>query len=662
MEWLRYSTCPKCGNGPLVLEREVAAPNGHVIGAATELKDFQALLRVIPASRPIAESRPTASPDKDVGPQSSKLTTIEGGVERPTEKRATALQGVFIALSFMLGVAVTVAVFVSIGATDDSEHPATVESRDSNQNAFGNKGENAEIKKKQVPSDDAAFARIEKSLREKVSELEIALKEARSREKDLKNQADSSLSDLKRALTELDKEKTNVLEHDAREKALANKIAEIANELELVRFTSTSLQEQLEALPLSVELPTLYGTGAYVTVSYLPVTGSIFVGVNIDQAQHEQATPTSVQLTEVGGSGLGKPIQLRKYESKNLLWWTGIWRAASKEELRSALLFMSATVQLGSKSIPLNVDPPTYRLSSLSQVDGVTIIAHDFVQMSGSLSDVKKIAVTTLVSLDLAKFPNGLTRAVFELRPYDASGKARSDGFSLDAKYDEVKREQYAIYGYLTFEVPVWSPSGLILLSATEPIPKGASRDKQPPLRRTPTPIPAPDSGPSTGSGTQYYEYNDASTPKSYVGLKKGHWIKAVLESGRYVLLEDSSVWEISSLDRVDSMIWLPIDSIDVIAVDEIKGSYKLVNGSDKKIVSATHLGAGPKRSIKALDSTENIIVFDDDSVWEVGISGSTHVVLWSAGHEVRILKDGSRYRIVNLSRRNSCDARCTSR
>jgi len=49
------------------------------------------------------------------------------------------------------------------------------------------------------------------------------------------------------------------------------------------------------------------------------------------------------------------------------------------------------------------------------------------------------------------------------------------------------------------------------------------------------------------------------------------------------VVLEDNSVWEIDSIDRIDSTLWLPIENI-VVCDDE------LINSDTGDKVSATQL------------------------------------------------------------------------
>jgi hypothetical protein len=66
-------------------------------------------------------------------------------------------------------------------------------------------------------------------------------------------------------------------------------------------------------------------------------------------------------------------------------------------------------------------------------------------------------------------------------------------------------------------------------------------------------------------------------------GCEDGHWISSVSGDGTIVKLEDGSVWEVDSVDAIDSMLWLP--TTDIIACDD-----KLINTDDSEKVSARRL------------------------------------------------------------------------
>lgn len=64
---------------------------------------------------------------------------------------------------------------------------------------------------------------------------------------------------------------------------------------------------------------------------------------------------------------------------------------------------------------------------------------------------------------------------------------------------------------------------------------------------------------------------------------ERGHWIQSKTVDGGIIVLEDASVWEVNPIDRIDSMLWLPISNI-------ISCEDKLINTDDGETVSVIRL------------------------------------------------------------------------
>jgi hypothetical protein len=62
-----------------------------------------------------------------------------------------------------------------------------------------------------------------------------------------------------------------------------------------------------------------------------------------------------------------------------------------------------------------------------------------------------------------------------------------------------------------------------------------------------------------------------------------GHWVRSVSSNGQIVVLEDGSVWEVDSVDRIDSQLWLA--TTEIVVCDD-----KLVNTDDDETVGATKI------------------------------------------------------------------------
>jgi hypothetical protein len=47
-------------------------------------------------------------------------------------------------------------------------------------------------------------------------------------------------------------------------------------------------------------------------------------------------------------------------------------------------------------------------------------------------------------------------------------------------------------------------------------------------------------------------------------GCDSGHWVSSISNGGEIVILEDGSVWQVDSIDTIDTSLWLPTEEITV--------------------------------------------------------------------------------------------------
>ncbi len=66
-------------------------------------------------------------------------------------------------------------------------------------------------------------------------------------------------------------------------------------------------------------------------------------------------------------------------------------------------------------------------------------------------------------------------------------------------------------------------------------------------------------------------------------GCESGHWIESVFDDGEFVKLEDGSLWRVSIVGRIDSMLWLPTNDIVVCP-------GKLINVDDNEAVDSVRI------------------------------------------------------------------------
>lgn len=77
--------------------------------------------------------------------------------------------------------------------------------------------------------------------------------------------------------------------------------------------------------------------------------------------------------------------------------------------------------------------------------------------------------------------------------------------------------------------------------------------------------------------GDRAYRLRDVG--HAYSGTIEGHWIREIIARGRYVLLEDDSLWEVDKADTVTTSLWLRASKI-VVATKRVESTvlFELVN------------------------------------------------------------------------------------
>jgi hypothetical protein len=84
-----------------------------------------------------------------------------------------------------------------------------------------------------------------------------------------------------------------------------------------------------------------------------------------------------------------------------------------------------------------------------------------------------------------------------------------------------------------------------------------------------------------------------AKTESGYAGGSSGHWIQENIDSGKLIILEDGSIWEIDPLEQIDAMLWLPISEITVVTSGSGSPGYEylLINTDDNEKAHAKLIG-----------------------------------------------------------------------
>jgi len=61
-------------------------------------------------------------------------------------------------------------------------------------------------------------------------------------------------------------------------------------------------------------------------------------------------------------------------------------------------------------------------------------------------------------------------------------------------------------------------------------------------------------------------------------------WIKEIKDSGKIILLDDSTKWEVDMFDRIDAKMWTRMDSVT------IKGNKMINHGQRDKTITVKQI------------------------------------------------------------------------
>jgi hypothetical protein len=114
-----------------------------------------------------------------------------------------------------------------------------------------------------------------------------------------------------------------------------------------------------------------------------------------------------------------------------------------------------------------------------------------------------------------------------------------------------------------------------------------------------------------------------------YPNTGSGHWVKKRIDRGRFVLLEDRSLWRINPVDRIDSSLWLPLEDIAVVDNGNPRYPYRLVNADASDVVEARLIAKGSTHWISDNIESGRFLKLQDDSLWEVNSSNGVNSRSW---------------------------------
>jgi len=86
--------------------------------------------------------------------------------------------------------------------------------------------------------------------------------------------------------------------------------------------------------------------------------------------------------------------------------------------------------------------------------------------------------------------------------------------------------------------------------------------------------------------------FSSENAEKSFTEIGTRRWIKEKIDGGRYLLLDDNSLWEISSMSKLNTFLWMPMEDVYIIKNgNNSLYPYKLINEdsdetADAKLIS----------------------------------------------------------------------------
>jgi len=80
---------------------------------------------------------------------------------------------------------------------------------------------------------------------------------------------------------------------------------------------------------------------------------------------------------------------------------------------------------------------------------------------------------------------------------------------------------------------------------------------------------------------------NPVSNGSFYPNTGGGHWVSRNIDSGRFIQLEDDSLWQVEPLDHTTSWLWLYLTDVSVTESQDVFYPYLLVNTEDGEVVKA---------------------------------------------------------------------------
>jgi hypothetical protein len=131
------------------------------------------------------------------------------------------------------------------------------------------------------------------------------------------------------------------------------------------------------------------------------------------------------------------------------------------------------------------------------------------------------------------------------------------------------------------------------------------------------------------------------------------HYVSKNMGSGRYLLLDDKSVWKIDTFDRLNALLWSFLDEI-VVVTDSSCLYYHLINTDQTEGACATYLGQAGRHTIVTISGDGQFIKLENGDIWQVDSFDRFDTEFWFAYDSITIAADREclyGYRLIDTNR-----------
>ncbi len=127
---------------------------------------------------------------------------------------------------------------------------------------------------------------------------------------------------------------------------------------------------------------------------------------------------------------------------------------------------------------------------------------------------------------------------------------------------------------------------------------------------------------------------------------KDGNVIKVNMKDGQYIQLQNGSIWNIVSYDRIYTFYWKPGDKITCTKGKDVLYPFVLKNESSGQTVNAQKAGKALHKDFSETytikSTTGSQIVLDNGAVYKVAPGAQSYVNQWQPGETIVVSKRSS--------------------